>query len=125
MRIGELARRGDVSQKAARYCERLGLVVPGRSGNGYRDHDESHCRVVAGLRDLAASGIAPGRAAPFVKACAPVMSTATTARPGWRQTATASPRSTVSSRHSLPGGSVSSGNRRRALPATLRRSHLR
>jgi peroxiredoxin/DNA-binding transcriptional MerR regulator len=67
MRIGELARRAGVSQKAVRYYERLGLVVPGRSGNGYRDYDESHLRVVAEIRDLAASGIAPGRAAPFVE----------------------------------------------------------
>jgi len=67
MRIGELARRAGVSQKAVRYYERLGLVVPGRSGNGYRDYEESHLRVVAEIRDLAASGIAPGRAAPFVE----------------------------------------------------------
>ena len=67
MRIGELARRAGVSQKAVRYYERLGLVVPGRSGNGYRDYGESHLRAVAEIRDLAASGIAPGRAAPFVE----------------------------------------------------------
>jgi peroxiredoxin/DNA-binding transcriptional MerR regulator len=67
MRIGELARRAGVSRKAVRYYERLGLVVPGRCGNGYRDYDESHLRVVAEIRDLAASGIAPGRAAPFVE----------------------------------------------------------
>jgi peroxiredoxin/DNA-binding transcriptional MerR regulator len=67
MRIGELARRAGVSQKAVRYYERLGLVVPARSGNGYRDYGESHLRAVAEIRDLAASGIAPGRAAPFVE----------------------------------------------------------
>jgi DNA-binding transcriptional MerR regulator len=63
MRIGELAGRAGVSPEAVRYYERLGLVVPGRSGNGYRDYDDSHLRVVAEIRDLAGGGVAPGRAA--------------------------------------------------------------
>jgi peroxiredoxin/DNA-binding transcriptional MerR regulator len=67
MRIGELARRAGVSQKAVRYYERLGLVVPVRRSNGYRDYDEGHVRVVAEIRELAASGIAPGKAGPFVE----------------------------------------------------------
>jgi peroxiredoxin/DNA-binding transcriptional MerR regulator len=67
MRISELARRAGVSQKAVRYYEQLGLLVPARSGNGYRAYDESHLRVVTEIRDLANSGIAPGRAAPFVE----------------------------------------------------------
>src|SRR4051812_3801775 len=67
MRIGELARRAGVSQKAVRYYERLGLVVPVRRSNGYRDYDDGHLRVVAEIRELAANGIAPGRAGPFVE----------------------------------------------------------
>jgi len=67
MRIGELAQRAGVSQKAVRYYERLGLIAPVRSNNGYRDFDDDDLRVVAEIRELAASGIAPGKAAPFVE----------------------------------------------------------
>lgn len=67
MRIGELARRAQVSTKAVRYYERLGLVVPHRAANGYREYDESHLRVVTEIRELSASGIAPGKAGPFIE----------------------------------------------------------
>lgn len=57
MRIGMLAMRSGVTVKAIRYYEQLGLIEPHRLANGYRDYDESHARVVAELRDLAAAGI--------------------------------------------------------------------
>ena len=55
------------SQKAVRYCERIGLVVPTRSRNGLPRLRESHFRVVAEIRELVSSGITPGKAAPFVE----------------------------------------------------------
>jgi peroxiredoxin/DNA-binding transcriptional MerR regulator len=67
VRIGELARRARVSTKAIRYYERLGLLRPSRSANGYREYDESHLRVVTEIRELGTTGIMPGKAAPFVE----------------------------------------------------------
>ncbi|MGD8176809.1 Cu(I)-responsive transcriptional regulator [Marinimicrobium sp. ARAG 43.8] len=55
MNIGEAARRCGLGNKTIRYYETLGLVVPKRSANGYRDYrDEDvvqlrflqHCRSV-------------------------------------------------------------------------------
>lgn len=70
MRIGELAERAQVSIKAVRYYEQLGLLTPQRQTNGYRDYDESHLRLVEEIRDLAANGIGPSRARPFVECLA-------------------------------------------------------
>ena len=42
LRIVELARRGGVSRKAIRYCERLGLLFrPRRSPSRYRPYTEA------------------------------------------------------------------------------------
>ena len=67
MLIGELADRARVSVKAVRYYERLGMVVPDRMANGYRDYDESALRVVTEIRELGECGIAAGQAAAFVE----------------------------------------------------------
>lgn len=67
MRIGEVAHRAGVTVKAVRYYERLGLLRPGRSANGYREYDDAHVRIVAEVRELAASGISVGKAHPFVE----------------------------------------------------------
>lgn len=67
MHIGELARRADVSVKAIRCYERLGLIVPTRESNGYRSFNDSHLRAVAEIRELSRAGIAPGKAGPFVE----------------------------------------------------------
>lgn len=66
MQISELADRAGVTVKAVRYYERLGLVAPRRLANGYRDYDDAHLRAVQEIRELAATGIPPGKAAPFV-----------------------------------------------------------
>lgn len=66
MQIGELAGRAGVTVKAVRYYERLGLVAPGRLPNGYRDYDDAQLRAVREIRELAATGIPPGKAAPFI-----------------------------------------------------------
>jgi peroxiredoxin/DNA-binding transcriptional MerR regulator len=67
VRIGELAQRSQVSTKAVRYYEQLGLLAPARGSNGYRQYDEGHVRVVVEIRELAASGINPSKARPFVE----------------------------------------------------------
>jgi DNA-binding transcriptional MerR regulator len=53
-----------VSTKAVRYYEQLGLVVPVRRSSGYREND---VRVVTEIGELAAGGITPGKAGPFVE----------------------------------------------------------
>ncbi len=67
MRIGELARQAGVTPKAVRYYERLGLLEPRRSPNGYRDYDETHLRAVVEIRGLAATGISARKATPFIE----------------------------------------------------------
>ncbi|MFF1632254.1 MerR family transcriptional regulator [Leifsonia sp. NPDC058248] len=67
MQISELAERAGVTVKAVRYYESLGLVVPDRLPNGYRDYGDEHLRVVAEIRELSASGISPSRATPFIE----------------------------------------------------------
>lgn len=66
MRIGELAERAGVTVKAVRYYERLGLVSPDRQDNGYREYGDEHLRAVREIRELAATGIPPGKARPFI-----------------------------------------------------------
>ena len=67
MRIGELAERAQVSIKAVRYYEQLGLVLPGRLSNGYRDYSDHDLRVITEIRTLSGFGINPARAAPFIE----------------------------------------------------------
>ncbi|WP_431278887.1 MerR family transcriptional regulator [Leifsonia poae] len=67
MRIGELAERAGVTVKAVRYYETLGLIVPDRLPNGYRDYGDEHVRAVDEIRQLAGVGIAPSRATPFIE----------------------------------------------------------
>jgi DNA-binding transcriptional MerR regulator len=66
MQISELADRAGVTVKAVRYYERLGLLAPKRLPNGYRDYDEGHLRATREIRELAAVGIPPGKAFPFI-----------------------------------------------------------
>lgn len=67
MRIGELAEKAQVSIKAVRYYEQLGLVQSSRRPNGYRDYSDHDLRVITEIRELAGVGISPARAAPFVE----------------------------------------------------------
>jgi peroxiredoxin/DNA-binding transcriptional MerR regulator len=70
MRISELARRADVTVKAVRYYESLGLLVPTRLGNGYRDYGEQHLRAVRELRELTRCGLRLERTKPFLECLA-------------------------------------------------------
>ncbi len=66
MQISELARLTGASTKAVRYYEDLGLLEPLRLPNGYRDYTEEDVQIVSEVRALAAVGIAPSKAGPFI-----------------------------------------------------------
>lgn len=57
MRIGEIAQRADVSIKAVRYYEQIGLIVPVRAMNGYRHYSMTDLSVVREVRSLREAGI--------------------------------------------------------------------
>lgn len=44
MNVGDAARRSGLPEKTLRYYEEIGLIRPGRAGNGYRDYsaDDVH-----------------------------------------------------------------------------------
>lgn len=67
MRISELAELAQVSTKAIRYYEQLGLIQPNRLSNGYRDYSDHDLKVVGEIRVLAGVGINPARATPFIE----------------------------------------------------------
>lgn len=70
MRVGELARRAGVTVRALRYYEKLGLVVPSRLVNGYRDYDEAAERQVEEIRALTRLGLSVEETRPFVECLA-------------------------------------------------------
>ncbi|MFC4561119.1 MerR family transcriptional regulator [Nocardiopsis mangrovi] len=57
MRIGELARRTGVSERALRYYEEQGLLRPARRPSGYREFAESDAETVRHIRTLLAAGL--------------------------------------------------------------------
>jgi DNA-binding transcriptional MerR regulator len=56
MRIGELARRCDVSPRSLRYYEEQHLLQSDRHSNGYRDYPESAVESVKRIRALIDAG---------------------------------------------------------------------
>lgn len=56
MRIGELARRCNVSTRALRYYEEQQLLTSSRHANGYRDYPESAVETVRRIRVLLDAG---------------------------------------------------------------------
>jgi peroxiredoxin/DNA-binding transcriptional MerR regulator len=66
VRIGDLARRTGVTQKALRYYERLGVLTPVRGENGYREYREADVRVVGVVRSLGRLGIPVEQTRPFL-----------------------------------------------------------
>ncbi|MEV1176615.1 MerR family transcriptional regulator [Nonomuraea sp. NPDC049784] len=70
MRVGELARRTAVTVRALRYYERVGLVVPARLPNGYRDYDPVAVRQVEEIRELTSLGLSVEETRPFVECLA-------------------------------------------------------
>ncbi|MEV6814001.1 MerR family transcriptional regulator [Micromonospora sp. NPDC051296] len=57
MRIGELARRTGISERALRYYEEQRLLQPARRPSGYREYQETDVRRVRNIRTLLASGL--------------------------------------------------------------------
>ncbi|MFI7504671.1 MerR family transcriptional regulator [Streptomyces sp. NPDC049687] len=57
MRIGELSERTGTPRRLLRYYEEQGLLVAGRSPNGYRDYPEGCVNRVLQIRGLLESGL--------------------------------------------------------------------
>ncbi|SFB47409.1 DNA-binding transcriptional regulator, MerR family [Amycolatopsis marina] len=57
MRIGELARRTDVSPRLLRYYEEQGLLRPVRRPSGYREYRVADVERVRRIRTLLAAGL--------------------------------------------------------------------
>lgn len=57
MRIGELAARTEVPTRLLRYYEDQGLLLPGRSANGYRDYEPDDVPRVLQIRGLIDAGV--------------------------------------------------------------------
>ncbi|MFE6182864.1 MerR family transcriptional regulator [Streptomyces sp. NPDC056465] len=57
MRIGEASRVSGASARSLRHYEDEGLIVPGRSGNGFRDYCRSTVDRVLVIRSLLESGL--------------------------------------------------------------------
>jgi DNA-binding transcriptional MerR regulator len=70
MRVGELARRTGATVRALRYYEALGLVVPSRRPNGYREYDQAAARQVEEIRALTGLGLSVEETRPFVECLA-------------------------------------------------------
>ncbi|MFC8420485.1 MerR family transcriptional regulator [Streptomyces sp. NPDC057236] len=57
MKIGEASRVSGVSARSLRHYEAEGLIVPGRSSNGFRDYCQSTVDRVLVIRSLLESGL--------------------------------------------------------------------
>ena len=57
MKISEASRISGASARSLRYYEDEGLIVPGRSSNGYRDYCRSTIDRVLAIRSLLESGL--------------------------------------------------------------------
>lgn len=57
MLIGELARRTDVSARALRHYEDVGLLVPARTTSGYRTYAAADVTRVAQIRAMLDAGL--------------------------------------------------------------------
>jgi DNA-binding transcriptional MerR regulator len=57
MRIGELSERTGIPRRMLRYYEETGMLIPGRSANGYRDYDEQSVDRALQVRGLLDAGM--------------------------------------------------------------------
>ncbi len=57
MHIGEAAQHTGTTPRLLRYYEQKGLLVPGRSENGYREYDENALGRIVQIRDLLQAGL--------------------------------------------------------------------
>ncbi|WP_372406559.1 MerR family transcriptional regulator [Streptomyces luteireticuli] len=67
MLIGELAERTGTTTRALRYYEEQGLLVPERTGTGYRTYEQGAVARVRNIRDLLASGFTVEDVKAFVR----------------------------------------------------------
>ncbi len=63
MRIGELARRTNVSERSLRYYEKHGLLVADRTPGGHRAYAEAAVDRVVRIQELLAAGLGSGKIA--------------------------------------------------------------
>lgn len=70
MRVGELASQTGATVRALRYYEAMGLVVPSRLPNGYRDYALMAVRQVEEIRALTGLGLSVEETRPFVECLA-------------------------------------------------------
>ncbi|MGH1564482.1 redoxin domain-containing protein [Mumia sp. DW29H23] len=66
MRVGELRRQTGATVRALRYYERLGLIVPDRSANGYRSYDPVAVDQVRQVQHLTRLGFRVAQTKPFL-----------------------------------------------------------
>ncbi|CAM3918479.1 MerR family transcriptional regulator [Tsukamurella ocularis] len=57
MRIGEFAALTGISERSLRHFEDVGLLVPDRAANGYRDYSRDLIGRAGDVRDLVSAGI--------------------------------------------------------------------
>lgn len=57
MRIGELAKRTNISTRMLRYYEEQGLLASERAANGYREYDEADVERATTVASLISSGL--------------------------------------------------------------------
>ncbi|WP_026414909.1 MerR family transcriptional regulator [Actinomadura oligospora] len=57
MRIGELSRHTEVSERLLRYYEEQGLLTPDRLPSGYREYSRQDVETVRRIRSLLAAGL--------------------------------------------------------------------
>ena len=57
MQISELARLTGVSARALRHYEARGLLLPDRTGGGYRDYDDTDVTRVAQIKTMIDAGL--------------------------------------------------------------------
>jgi peroxiredoxin/DNA-binding transcriptional MerR regulator len=67
MRVSELAVRTGVTVRALRYYESVGLIVPRRLSNGYRDYDQLSVQLVEQICALTRLGLTVQQTRPFVE----------------------------------------------------------
>jgi DNA-binding transcriptional MerR regulator len=67
VRIGELAERSGTTTRMLRYYEEQGLLPARRTGNGYREYDETDLRLTGEILALRRIGFTVDETRPFVE----------------------------------------------------------
>lgn len=70
MNVGHAAAQAGLTVRAVRYYETVGLVVPARRENGYRDYRFSEVRFLQEIKALTDLGLSAAQTRPFVECLA-------------------------------------------------------